>query len=127
MGPGQRARSLGWGTVTKPLDGRAMRVLVVTQVFPPMRGGSGQWLFELYRRFASIDVHVAAGSVEGASTFDREATLPITRLPMTFKSWGVGRIRGCADYARLSVALNRVIREYRPDTIHCGKCLPEGL
>ncbi len=104
-----------------------MTILVLSQVFPPRTGGSGRWLWELYRRLRGVTVHVAAGDVPGAAEFDRDSAVPTTRLPLDLPSWGllgVGALRG---YARAFRALRRVVRGCAPDAIHCGKCLPEGL
>jgi phosphatidylinositol alpha-1,6-mannosyltransferase len=103
------------------------RILLFSQVFPPRTGGSGRWLWELYRRLPDVAVHVAAGAFPGAASFDQTADLPITRLPLDFASWGPGSPRSVVQYARGILALDRIVNETRPDTIHCGKCLPEGL
>ena len=93
----------------------------------PRTGGSGRWLWELYRRLPDVTVHVAAGDVAGAAAFDRTAELPITRLSLDFARWGLLNARSAVQYARGAIALDRVVRKSRPDIIHCGKCLPEGL
>jgi phosphatidyl-myo-inositol dimannoside synthase len=104
-----------------------VKVLLITEVFPPRGGGSGRWLWELYRRLDGLSVHVAAGITPGAETFDRAATLPIVRLPLSFTSWGVWSVRGASQYARAMLRLRRIVSSVGPDVIHCGKCLPEGL
>jgi phosphatidylinositol alpha-1,6-mannosyltransferase len=103
-----------------------MKVLLLSQVFPPRPGGSGRWLWELYRRLAGVSVVVAAGQTAGAASFDEASDVPITRLPLDFKSWGVWSPRGAWDYARALVRLERLVARVRPEAIHCGKCLPEG-
>jgi phosphatidylinositol alpha-1,6-mannosyltransferase len=102
-------------------------ILLLSQVFPPRTGGSGRWLWELYRRLSGLDVHVVAGDVSGAESFDRSASLPITRLPLDFGSWGIMNLRGAAGYARSIPAIRAAVKNCKPDVIHCGKCLPEGL
>jgi phosphatidylinositol alpha-1,6-mannosyltransferase len=104
-----------------------VKVLVLTHVFPPRRGGSGQWLWELYRRLTDIDVHIVAGEVEGAAAFDRQSGLRVTRMPLDFSSWGLLNWRGASDYARTLRDLLSITGHERPDAVHCGKCLPEGL
>ena len=112
---------------TERSDVRGVKVLLITDVFPPRGGGSGRWLWELYRRLDGLSVHVAAGITPGAETFDRAATLPIVRLPLSFTSWGVWSVRGASQYARALLRLRRIVSTVGPDVIHCGKCLPEGL
>lgn len=104
-----------------------MTILLVSQVFPPKHGGSGRWLWELYRRLAGTTVHVAAGEVAGAETFDRAAPLGISRLDLEFSSWGLLSPGGACDYAGAFLALRRIVQRCKPDVIHCGKALPEGL
>lgn len=104
-----------------------MTILLVSQVFPPRPGGSGRWLWELYRRLTHARVHVVAGDVTGADAFDRNAPMPITRLPLDFASWGVMKPRSAVQYARGVTAIGTIARQCKADVIHCGKCLPEGL
>ncbi len=113
-----------------------MNLLVLAQVFPPRRGGSGQWLWELYRRVdaregappaSPIHVHVIAGNTVGSDAFDRESTLPIQRMSLDFASWGIFSLRGVAQYARTFARVRHLARRIGADAIHCGKSLPEGL
>ena len=103
------------------------RILLLTEVFPPKKGGSGRWLWELYRRFPAGHVHVIAGETPGAAQFDSTADLRIERLALRFSDWGVSRPRAIVEYARALARLLAAIRRNRPDAIHCGKGLPEGL
>src|SRR5262245_51064830 len=108
--------------------GAIVKILLLTEVFPPRNGGSGRWLWELYRRLPStLDIHVVASEMAGAEEFDRAAELPIERLPLYFSSWGLCNLRGAYEYARIAYRLRRILARVRPDVIHCGKCLPEGL
>jgi phosphatidylinositol alpha-1,6-mannosyltransferase len=101
--------------------------LLLSEVFPPMRGGSGRWLWELYRRMPRGSVHVATSLVPEADSFDRTHDLPVTRLPLRLPNWGVFNRRGGLGYLSALQALRRVVRQTRADVIHCGKCLPEGF
>jgi phosphatidyl-myo-inositol dimannoside synthase len=104
-----------------------VKILLLTEVFPPRKGGSGRWLWELYRRLPGIETYVVAGEFAGADAFDRDAELPIQRLPIYLSHWGVWNPRGAYEYARVVYKIRRVMSRVRPDVIHCGKCLPEGL
>lgn len=104
-----------------------MKILLVSEVFPPIKGGSGRWLWELYRRLPPFEICVAAGRHPDASAFDRESTLPITRLRLHFSNWGVWDPRGTWQYARALFGVNRLVSRTHPEQIHCGRCLPEGL
>jgi phosphatidyl-myo-inositol dimannoside synthase len=102
-------------------------LLLLTEVFPPRVGGSGRWLWELYRRLPDLDVFVAAGETTGSAAFDARSPLATTRLPLYFSNWGLWSAAGATHYARASLGLFRLVFSRRPDVIHCGKSLPEGL
>ena len=104
-----------------------MKILVLSQIFPPARGGSGRWLFELYRRLTGFHVVVVAGRAPDDGVFDAAAPLPIERIDLQFANWGVLTVRSAAQYLRALFALRAVLVRSHPDVIHCGKCLPEGL
>ncbi len=103
------------------------RILVIAEVFPPRMGGSGRWLWELYRRMPPGTVHVLAGDVPDAAVFDRSHDLPITRLPLGFSNWGVLHQASGRQYFRAIRDGLPVSAAVRPDVIHCAKALPEGL
>jgi phosphatidylinositol alpha-1,6-mannosyltransferase len=102
-------------------------VLLLTEVFPPRQGGSGRWLFELYRRLPQLDVTVLAGIAPGAETFDTASPLRTIRLHTAFPSWGLLGLGGGRAYASALRQVVRTARSHRAAVLHCGKCLPEGL
>ncbi len=104
-----------------------MRVLLIAEVFPPRTGGSGRWMWELYRRLHGADILVAAGDVDDAAAFDREAPLAIRRLPLRFPSWGLTRPAGLRSYLRAWRQIRPIAAEFKPTVVHCAKALPEGL
>jgi phosphatidylinositol alpha-1,6-mannosyltransferase len=53
--------------------------------------------------------------------------MTIHRIPLDFPSWGAADPRGAVRYVRAFLRLDRLAATGRPDAIHCGKCLPEGL
>jgi len=106
-----------------------VKILLVSQVFPPRTGGSGRWLWELYRRLpgANTMVEVIAGATVGSAEFDRSASLPIARMPLDFASWGISSLSSGLQYGRTFVSLRHGAARSKADVIHCGKLLPEGL
>jgi phosphatidylinositol alpha-1,6-mannosyltransferase len=104
-----------------------MRALLITQVFPPRKGGSGRWLFELYRRLPWGSAHVVAADEPGAEAFDRTHDLPTRRLALPTSSWGLLNRRGLIEHTRALWRLSGEVKRVCPDVIHCGKALPEGL
>jgi len=102
-------------------------LLVLAEVFPPRRGGSGRWLWELYRRLPDFDVRVLAGPADGDAAFDRTAPLEIDRLAGRPASWGILNARSALWHARVARKVRKSIAARRPAGVHCGKVLPEGL
>jgi phosphatidylinositol alpha-1,6-mannosyltransferase len=84
-------------------------------------------MWELHRRLRGHEVHVIAGIGPGAAEFDATAELPIERMPLRLRSWGLFDPRGGLDYFRVFSLLDQYVERIRPDVIHCGRCLPEGL
>lgn len=102
-------------------------ILLVSEVFPPMKGGSGRWLWELYRRLPQGSVRMVASRTPGAEEFDLTHDLPMHRLPLRFADWGLFARKGGWEYPRMVRALRRLVARTRPSVVHCGKCLPEGF
>jgi phosphatidyl-myo-inositol dimannoside synthase len=103
------------------------RILLLTEVFPPKVGGSGRWLWELYRRLPREAVHIAAGEDPRQVAFDQSHDLHVERLPLVFPTWGLLSCRGLWHYWRTLRQLRSILQEKRIGVLHCGKALPEGL
>lgn len=104
-----------------------MKLLVVSQVFPPRTGGSGRWLWELYRRLSHKSVVIVAGDTANAAAFDLRSALSIRRMPLDFGAPGILSISGAGHYLRAIRTLRAIVTTTRPAILHCGKSLPEGL
>jgi phosphatidylinositol alpha-1,6-mannosyltransferase len=104
-----------------------MTTLLITEVFPPKVGGSGRWLWEVYRRLPDEQLVIAAGECPGQAEFDRGHGLRLTRFPLSFPCWGLLDRRARRKYWSLFRTLSRLARAERIRAVHCGKCLPEGL
>ncbi|WP_164103328.1 glycosyltransferase family 4 protein [Candidatus Laterigemmans baculatus] len=104
-----------------------MKVLLMTEVFPPRNGGSGRWLWEIYRRLEKPEPIILAGAQARDQDFDRTHSLCVERAAMSFPSWGVVSPSGLACYRQLAQRAERLIDFHRPTQLHCGKILPEGF
>ena len=124
----------------------ASRVLLISQVFPPERGGSARWLYELYRH-AYTPVACAVGDqthaesslavltdtarpAPAAESFDRHARddlgWSIVRMPM-FGETGFLSLRGVRGHHAVVRAARRLHADRPLTAVHCGRCVPEGL
>ena len=93
-----------------------MRVVVVTNDFPPRIGGINDYVAQLFRRFPSGTVTVFASTARGAAAFDRSYPQEVIRLPteMMLPTPGVRR------------RLHEVLRSERPDIVLFGALWPLG-
>lgn len=102
-------------------------VLLLSEIFPPKKGGSGRWFWEMYRRFPCEDVVIAAGQSPSAEAFDRTHDLRVHRLPLSLTAWGVRSFKGLWGYWRAARAVRKLARREGVGMVHCGRCLPEGV
>lgn len=101
-----------------------MPLLVIAEVFPPRLGGSGRWLWELYRRLPQGSLCVLAGHAPDAATFDQQQPFPVRRLALRFPSWG---LRSAFRYVAAIRQARANLLATRAQIVHCGKAIPEGL
>jgi len=101
--------------------------LLISEIFPPVHGGSGRWFWELYSRLPREDYYIAAGNTPGAARFDKTHDMNVQRLNLSSKSWGVRSLIGLKFYFRTFLHIRRIIKTHKIKSIHCGRCLPEGL
>ena len=104
-----------------------MKTLLLSEIFPPMTGGSGRWFWEIYRRMPRDQFTIVAGDAEGAAEFDRTHDLDVIRLPLTMSDWGLLSWASLRSYWNTFRAVRRIVRERHIDQIHCGRLLPCGF
>ncbi len=100
-----------------------MRLLILTENFPPTVGGSGAWIAELYRSWPVGSVWVANEYGQAPAGYPH----PVEHAPLRFPSWGVLSFAGAARYARSARRVRRLIQQQQIDLVHANRCLPEGL
>lgn len=104
-----------------------MKLLLITENFPPKVGGSGRWFWGIYSRFQRDNFIVAAGSDSQAIAFDTSHAIPCQRWPLTLDSWGITSFGSVKSYLNLFLLARNVIKTNNIEAIHCGRGLPEGL
>ena len=104
-----------------------MTTLLLTEVFPPRVGGSGRWLWEIYRRLPREGFLSAVGEYPGHAEFDVTHNLRLLRLPLTLRCWGILGWSKFLEYWRPVRTLTRLVKTEQIGMVHCGRCLPEGL
>ena len=103
------------------------KTLLLSEIFPPVKGGTGRWFWEVYTRIAKGDVVVAAGQDDKSDDVDTTSPLKTYRLPLSSWSWGLKSLTGLKYYFSALRAVLNVITQNDIEIIHCGRCLPEGF
>ncbi|WP_425616593.1 glycosyltransferase family 4 protein [Anatilimnocola sp. NA78] len=104
-----------------------MKTLLVSEIFPPQNGGSGRWLYEIYRRMPAGTVVAAAGLHPKAAEFDNGSGVRTERLDLHLKSWGLLGLGQLAGYLTMAFRLWRLVRRHGAGEVHVARCLPEGF
>ncbi len=102
------------------------RTLLLSEIFPPMHGGSGRWFWEIYRRFSQDRITCLVGAHPEQLAFDVAHEMDVVRENLSQSEWGILRLAGWKQYLGNLKKLRRVVRERDVERIHCGRCLPEG-
>ncbi len=103
------------------------KTLLVTEVFPPVHGGSGRWFWEIYRRYPTGSVEVLTDKGEGATETDADFPHPVHRFPMSFPAWGIASSMGLRYHYQVWKKLDAIVRKGGIEQVHCGRLIPEGL
>lgn len=103
-----------------------MKLVLISQVFPPQTGGSGRWFWEVYSRLPQEEICIVAGEYTGAKAFDRTHDVDVVRLPLHMPHWGLLNLWSMKTYWRLSRRLRQLIGQEDVQAVHAGRVVPEG-
>lgn len=112
---------------TERIMPKSLRIVLASEVFPPQHGGSGRWLYEVYRRQPLETVAVVAGEHPEAFEFDRRQSLNVRRDRLRLPGWGIAKWPGPREYWRLARLFRDTVRQHRAAELHVARCLPEGF
>lgn len=101
------------------------RLLVLTELFLPTKGGTAVWAAEVYRRLGGKDIHIVTADVPGAAAVDAVHPNSIHRINLRRVAWL--RPESLAMYARFFFKSLGLALTHRFDAIHAFRALPEGL
>ena len=114
----------GFPVVT--IEGKhAKRILVLTELFLPTKGGTAVWFDEVYQRLGGKEIHIITADVAGADKHDSHHKNTIHRIAMQRHAWL--RPESIAMYYNLFKTSMKVGIKSSIETIHAGRVLPEGL
>lgn len=101
------------------------RLLVLTELFLPTRGGTAVWAAEVYKRLGGKEIHIVTADVPGAAAVDAAHPNTIHRLSLKRVAWL--HPESLAMYARFFFKSLRLALSHRFDAVHAFRALPEGL
>ena len=102
-----------------------MRLLVLTELFLPTKGGTAVWAAEVYRRLGGREIHIVTADVPGADEIDAEHPNTVHRLRLERVSWL--RPESLLMYWRLLYRSLALALTLRFDAVHAFRALPEGF
>lgn len=102
-----------------------IRLLVLTELFLPTKGGTAVWAAEVYKRLGGKEIHIVTADVPGAETVDATHPNTIHRISLKRVAWL--RPESLSMYARFFFKSLWLGVTHRFDAIHAFRALPEGL
>jgi phosphatidylinositol alpha-1,6-mannosyltransferase len=109
-------------TPTAPCDAR---LLVLTELFLPTKGGTAVWAAQVYPRLGGKGIHIVTADVPGAEAVDAVHPNTIHRLHLERVPWL--RPESLAMYLRLFSKSLGLALTHRFEALHAMRALPEGL
>ena len=102
-----------------------MTAVVLSEIYPPAIGGSGEFLHNVYARLQGIDVVVSTEPAEEEPA-DVPPHLRIVRENIHADAWGLASPSALIHHVRRAAQIRRTSRG--PSTVvHCARALPEGV
>lgn len=101
------------------------RLLVLTELFLPTKGGTAVWAAEVYKRLGGKSIHIVTADVRGSASVDAVHPNTIHRLSLKRVAWL--RPESLAMYARFFFKSLGLALTHRFDAVHAFRALPEGL
>lgn len=101
------------------------RLLVLTELFLPTKGGTAVWAAEVYKRLGGKAIHIVTADVPGSASVDAAHPNTIHRLSLKRVAWL--RPESLAMYARFFFKSLGLALTHRFDAVHAFRALPEGL
>lgn len=102
-----------------------MRLLALTELFLPTKGGTAVWAAEVYRRLGGKEIHIITADVPGAAKVDATHPNTVHRLNLERVPWL--KPESLLMYWRFLACTLRLALTHRYDAIHAFRALPEGL
>jgi phosphatidylinositol alpha-1,6-mannosyltransferase len=102
-----------------------MRLLVLTELFLPTKGGTAVWAAEVYRRLGGKEIHIVTAEVPNSAEVDATHPNTVHRLNLKRVPWLKPESLGM--YAKFLFKSLAIALIHRFDAIHAFRALPEGI
>jgi phosphatidylinositol alpha-1,6-mannosyltransferase len=103
-----------------------MKILLVTEQFPPLIGGGIVYFYNIFKNFSSDEVIVYTTKRKGANNFDRAQKLRIIKGWIWDKPFSLFHVSSLIGPIYLGIALFRCVLKEKIGIIHCGTISPFG-
>ena len=101
------------------------KLLVISELFLPTKGGTAIWFDEVYRRLGDKNIYIVTAKVPGCESYDLTHPNSIFRVDLR-RVWWL-RPESLAMYIKLFIRSIRIAKKNNVVAIHAGRVLPEGL
>jgi phosphatidylinositol alpha-1,6-mannosyltransferase len=102
--------------------------LLLSEIFPPIHGGSGRWFYEVYRRLDPGNfLMVVQESRQDTREIDSHYPHPILRENLHVDRRILSNWTSIRRYQKISGRLSNIVRQHQVSAIHAGRPLHEGL
>lgn len=102
--------------------------LLLSEIFPPILGGSGRWFYEVYRRLdPGSCLMVVQESNQDLHETDSHYPHPILRENLHVDERILSNWTSLRRYQQISGRLRNIVRQHKVSAIHAGRPLHEGL
>jgi phosphatidyl-myo-inositol dimannoside synthase len=108
-----------------PSPAPSAAALVVSEVYPPAPGGSGELIHNIYSR-CPIRSTILTESIPGEPPTTAHGRARVIREPMHADSWGIAGWGPFSHHVGRARRL-RQLAAAEPTVLHCCRSLPEGL
>ena len=100
--------------------------LLLSEIFPPIHGGSGRWFYEVYRRLEPGNfLMVVQESNQDLHETDSHYPHPILRENLHVDERILSNWTSLRRYQQISGRLRNIVRQHKVSAIHAGRPLHE--
>jgi len=104
-----------------------MNILILTEHFLPIKGGSVNWMVNTYSRYAPEEIIFVASRCKGDKIIDNTLPFQVERIPMIMADCDPTIPSSLFRYIQIIWHVHKICQKFAIQQIHCAKVMPEGL